>query len=195
MNTREVADYEASDKGTYKYLYYGKTLENGSLTLAKTGQPTKNLNLTLTSEGSYSGQKYDRAASEAIFYFANNKFLNLYRLINTERYLYAYPFHPVYTFSGTDANYVRTLNGLDINYDEPDLTGIRDLAISKKSADLAVRTGNGYIEVTSAKDQTVTVLSTSGSVFNRIALRAGESKAINLPAGVYVVNNVKIIVK
>ena len=195
MSTREVADYDAADKGTYQYLYYGETVDNGSLTLSKTGQPTKNLSLTMTSEGSYSGQVYDRAASEAIFYFANNKFLNLYRLINTERYLYAYPFHPVYTFSGSDASQVRTLNGLDVTYEPIDATGIRDLAISKKASGLAVRSGKGYIEVSSSKDQTVTVLSTGGSIFNRVALGAGESKTINLPAGVYVVNNVKIIVK
>ena len=152
--------------------------------------------ITLTPEGSYSGEIYDRAISNAIFYFADNKFLNLYKLMATKRYLYVYPFRAVYTFDGNLApNTVKALNGLDISFDMPGETdGIIDRTISQVP-DLAVRSGKGFIQMTSAKDQVVNVFSLNGTSYSRLMLNAGDSKTVTLPAGVYVVNNVKIIVK
>ena len=194
MQTREVADYETTDKGTYKYLFYGEEVGEGSVAIVAQDKSVVNVSgVTLKSEGSYSGQTYDRAASNKIFYFANNKFYNLYKLTAARRYLYAYPFHPVYSYTGNIA-YVNMLEGLNITYEPYDLTGIKDMAIAKK-ADLAVTSGKGYLQMSAVKDQTVRVLSTSGTVVSRVVLKAGDSKTIDLPAGVYVVNNVKIIVK
>ena len=135
----------------------------------------------------------------SIFYFANNIFYNLYKLTPTKRYLYAYPFHPVYAFEGTIPseipNSVKSLGGLDITFEDPsDLDYIRDTAKAFVH-DLMVRSGKGYIQFTSDKDQTVNILSLNGTSYSRVTMNAGDSKTISLPAGVYVVNNVKIIVK
>ncbi len=175
------------ENGAYKYdyLYTGETV-SGSL-------DTPGMNVTLTSEGSYSGQKYDRADSEKIFYFANNSFYNLYKLMKTKRYLYIYPFHPVYSFTG-NASSVNKLGGIDVTFEPLDLDGIRDMA-KVYAPDLAVKSGKGYIQFTSDKDQTVNILSLNGTSYSKVTMNAGDSKTINLPAGVYVVNNVKIIVK
>ena len=175
--------------GTYKYLFNG-TAVSGFASDVPGGS------LTLTPEGSYSGEIYDRAHSNAIFYFANNKFLNLYKLMATKRYLYMYPFRGVYTFDGTYApNSVKSMNGLNISFEDPlGLDGIRDMATAN-TPDLAVRSGKGFIQVTSAKAQMVNILSLNGTTYSRVMLNSGDSKTVTLPAGVYVVNNVKIIVK
>lgn len=173
--------------GTYQYLYTGTSA---------TGTVDGGSSVSLNPEGSYSGQIYDRAESEAIFFFGNNKFLNLYKLVATKQFLYMYPFRGVYTFDGSVAG-VNTINGLEISFDDPgNLDAIRDINLTKANVpDLAVRSGKGFIEITSTKDQTVNVLSLNGTSYSRVIMNAGDSKTVNLPAGVYVVNNVKIIVK
>lgn len=188
-----VATTNMDNSGDYKYLFKGEEVENSSVS-ANDNVPGGSI--TLTPEGSYSGEIYDRAISNAIFYFADNKFLNLYKLMATKRYLYVYPFRAVYTFNGNLApNTVKALNGLDISFDMPGETdGIIDRTISQVP-DLAVRSGKGFIQMTSAKDQVVNVFSLNGTSYSRLMLNAGDSKTVTLPAGVYVVNNVKIIVK
>jgi hypothetical protein len=180
--------------GTYKYLYMGDEV-SGSFTTANTSKGTLSGSITLTPEGSYSGQIYDRAHSEKIFYFAKNKLFNLYRLVNTKRYLYIYPFRAVYSFDGNVSSQVKSLNGFDISFDEPsDLDGIRDMS-KAYVPDLAVRSGKGFIQFTADSAQTVNILSLNGTSYSTVTMNAGDSKTISLPAGVYVVNNVKIIVK
>lgn len=179
--------------GVYKYLFAG-TPVNGTV---NAGDNVPGGSIKLTPEGSYSGQIYDRAHSNRIFYFANNKFLNLYKLMASKRYLYLYPFRSVYSFEGDYAvpNSVKSLNGLTISFEDPlGLDGIRDMA-KTYTPDLAVSSGKGFIQMTSAKEQVVNVFSLNGTSYSRVSMNAGDSKTVTLPAGVYVVNNVKIIVK
>ena len=63
------------------------------------------------------------------------------------------------------------------------------------SPDLAVRSGKGFIQMTSDKNQTVDIRTLNGTSYSMVNMNAGDSKTVNLPAGVYLVNNVKIIVK
>ena len=116
-------------------------------------------------------------------------------MIDTKRYLYIYPFRAVYSFDGTVSNLVKSFNGFDISFEDPgDLDYIRDTA-KAFVPDLMVRSGKGYIQITADNAQMVNVLSLNGTTYSRVMLNAGDSKTISLPAGVYVVNNVKIIVK
>ena len=137
-----VATTSMDNTGNYKYLFKGERV-GGSVN----NDNVPSGSVTLTPEGSYSGEIYDRAISNAIFYFADNKFLNLYKLMATKRYLYVYPFRAVYTFDGNLApNTVKALNGLDISFDMPGETdGIIDRTISQVP-DLAVRSGKGFIQ-------------------------------------------------
>lgn len=171
---------------SYQYLYNGESV-NGTL-------DTPSMTVGLHSEGSYSGQKYDRYDSENIFYFANNSFYNLHKLMKSKRYLYAYPFHPVYVFDGNATSPVNKLGGLDITFEPFDLDGIQEMS-KAYVPDLAVRSGKGYIQVTTSKGQTVDIRSLNGTSYSKLEMNAGDSKTVVLPAGVYVVNNVKIIVK
>ena len=149
---------------------------------------------TCTSQGSFAGIIYDRAVSENVFYFAANKFLNLHTLAKAQgQYLYMYPFRSAYTYpdGGTGSN---LLHFFDINF-EGTLGNTDAITEMPRYVDLAVKTGKGYISMNSAIDQTVTVRSLSGMTVGEVYLRAGDRKSIELPAGIYVVNNVKIIVK
>ena len=149
----------------------------------------------LTNKGSYSGMKFDRADSEKVFYFANDKYLDLRTLKKEKRYLYSYPFRAAYAYTSTPKdNGAKGLRGFFISYDEPQggTTGIED---ATTEADLMVRAGNGYITLTATRAQAVAIHAISGVSMNRIQMNAGETQVVNLPAGIYVVNNVKIVVK
>jgi len=183
----------------------GKDLENGNGKYYKGEENVQassdKENFVLTNKGSYSGMKFDRAKDEKVFYFASDKYLDLRTLYvdknNPEKwqYLYSYPFRAAYAYtSTTKSNNAKALKGFFISYEEPQgsTTGIEDVAAE---ADLMVRAGNGSITLTATRDQAVAIHAISGINVNRIQLNAGETQVVNLPAGIYVVNNVKIVVK
>ena len=152
-------------------------------------------NFVLTNKGSYSGMKFDRADDEKVFYFASDKYLDLRTLTAKKRYLYSYPFRAAYAYtSTTKTNSAKALKGFFISYEEPQggTTGIEDVAAE---ADLMVRAGNGSITLTATRAQAVAIHAINGVNMNRVQLNAGETQVVNLPAGIYVVNNVKIVVK
>ena len=185
--TQRTVTSSGYNEGVYKYLYIGTPVTGVAVDVPGSS-------VSLTPEGSYAGHIYDRAESNAVFYFADNKFLNLYTLKGTKQFLYMYPFRSVYTFEGSFPS-VNSLYGLEVSFDDPgNLDAIRDIT-KAYVPDLAVRSGKGFIEMTSAKDQTVNVFSLNGTSYSRVNMNAGDRKTVTLPAGVYVVNNVKIIVK
>ena len=70
-------------------------------------------------------------------------------------------------------------------------SGISSITTSGTS----VRGGNGEILISSDKAQTMSVYSLSGQMVNKANVKAGESIAVPVPAGLYIVNGKKIIVK
>ncbi len=146
--------------------------------------------VALTNEATYSGKTYSRDDDD-VFYFAKNMFLNIHTLVDYKPTLYVYPFRSVYTYEGTLAN---KLNWIEVSYDEDAADGIKRMSMPA-NADLMIRSGKGLLEMEALRGQTVTVRSLAGMTVNTVSLNAGDSKTINLPSGVYIVNNVKIIVK
>ncbi len=61
--------------------------------------------------------------------------------------------------------------------------------------DTGIKGGKGTITISSAIDNNVKIYNTSGMHFMDVNMQAGETKTVNIPAGIYVVNGVKIIVK
>lgn len=59
----------------------------------------------------------------------------------------------------------------------------------------SVRGGNGEILISSDKAQTMSIYSLSGQMVKQANVKAGENVAVPVPAGLYVVNGKKIIVK
>ena len=85
------------------------------------------------------------------------------------------------------------MHSFDICFGEnSETTGISDVTTA---ADLSVTAGYGTITFTATADKVVNVASINGAVANRVNVKAGETRTISVPAGIYVINNAKIIVK
>ena len=146
--------------------------------------------VSFTNYGSYSGKKIDK--NKKIFYFSGNMYLCSKNLRPGLNWLYVYPFRAFYEYTGgADA---KDLNGMSINYDdsESETTGIEYL---QTRPDLAVQAGNGTITFAATADRKVNVYTVTGTLVNNISIKAGNTETINVPAGMYMVNGVKIIVK
>lgn len=147
----------------------------------------------LKMKGTYSGQKVPKG--NEIFYFANNEF------VNSIDYKYDAPINvrPFRAYFATTkkeaAASTAKLASFQLIFEEgmgETPTGVKSL---DKNPDLMVAPGNGMITLTSTIDQNVRVNSTSGVLVNNAKMQAGETRTINVPAGIYVINGVKIMVK
>ena len=142
---------------------------------------------SVTMKGSYAGQQIEKTKN--IYYFANEEF------VNSKDYVYdkvnSAPFRAYFVPNSNGAK----LASFGLIFSEgigDDPTGISSV---DKNPDLMVIPGSGVITMTSTKEQNVRVHSTSGVMVNNTKLQAGETQTIQVPAGVYVINGVKIIVK
>ncbi len=142
-----------------------------------------------TNYGSYSGKKVNR--DEQIFYFSRNMYLNSKNLHPSLQYVYVYPFRSYYKYSGSAG--AKDLTALNVLYGENDIpTGIDEAA---EKPDMAVIVGSRTLTFATTTDRQILVLRTDGTMVNRLSMKAGETRTITLPAGVYIVNGKKIIVK
>jgi hypothetical protein len=89
------------------------------------------------------------------------------------------------------------MRGFDISYyDIIPFSGIAtDIAAQDTQADLIVKVGRGSVTMTASRAQDVNINTLNGMNMKRVDLNAGDTKTVNLPAGIYVINNVKVIVK
>ena len=145
---------------------------------------------TLTSKGTFAGKEI--AKNPPIFYFANNHFVCSSSLDDNHNTVKIAPFRAYYEAAVSGSNNINSMNiifgeGLG---DTP--TGINDVT---SRIDTGIRGGKGTITIMSAIDNNVKIYTTSGMDFMNVDMQAGETKTVNVPAGVYVVNGVKIIVK
>ena len=147
-----------------------------------------------SNQGSYSGVKL--TAADGYFYFAGGKYLNSKNISeNVSKYLLMYPFRSFMSYDeGVSAKVLR-MGGMEVVFGEnPNETnGIRDLGVA--NADLMVKAGNGTLTITSTVDQNVRVNGINGMLISDGNIPAGETRTMNVPSGIYVVNGVKIIVK
>ena len=173
---------------------------------------------TFTNKATFSGAKFDRAAKdnsgkevgEDVFYFAGNQYLDLHTLVmyqdgihdeaHLNQYLYIYPFRGVYTYTktlkpGTIGG--AKMNSFDISFDEIQkpsgiATGLDEVGTK---ADLMIRSEKGMLIISASRDQDVNIRSINGVAIKDVNINAGDTKTVGLPSGIYLVNNVKIIVK
>ena len=147
---------------------------------------------------SYSGAKFDRAVSENVFYFIKNKYVDLHTMWPaSERYLYSYPFRGVYTYT-TSASPAKMMKGFYISYDLDEMEDaglVTTLDEVKTKADMMIRSGKGFITITATEDNTFFIRNLSGMIIRNVKVIAGNTTTVNLPAGIYLVNNTKITVK
>ena len=142
-----------------------------------------------TNYGSYSGKKVNK--DDQIFYFSGDMYLNSKNLRPNLQHVYVYPFRSYYKYSGSAG--AKLMNAFNVLYGENELpTGIGEVT---EKPDMAVIAGNGSLTFATTTDRQVQVFSTNGTTVNRLSMKAGETRTITLPAGIYIVNGKKIIVK
>jgi len=160
----------------------------------------KTAHYSFTHEGTYTGVEIGEdgkggaaKASTTVFYFANNYFLDSKTLIN-EKSLKMLPFRSYYDYteSGAGAKMARFRIVFGENNDMGDTNGINEI---QRDADLAVIPGDGSITLMARADKDVTIHAVSGITVDKCSLRAGETRTVSVPAGVYVINGVKMVVK
>jgi hypothetical protein len=141
---------------------------------------------TFNHVGTYSGRELSKTTT--FFYFANGGFYSSSDLTKYDK-IKAYPFRSIYT-TGTNPTakigYIYFLEGF---YD--DATGIKD--VSKSLTGISV--GDGTITITADADNSYRIYSTTGQNIDAVSLKAGESRTVSVPAGIYLVNGVKVLVK
>ena len=178
-----------------------KPIFSGKLLMGETAKNSYDeTTFHFTNYASYSGGKFDRAVSEDVFYFSNNKYLDLHTLYpNTKRYLLSFPFRGIYTYSISDPTAgAKLMKGFYISYDLDEMesagftTRLEDLGTK---ADMMIRSGKGFITITATADQKFTIRNLSGMTLRNVSVNAGNTTTVNLPAGIYLVNNTKITVK
>lgn len=180
----------------------GKTepLFSGLFIMGETAKAKYNdENFDFTNYASYSGGKFDRAVSENVFYFANNRYLDLHTLYpGNQQYLMSYPFRGVYTYSTTATSSAKRMKGFYISYNLDEMedagftTGLEELGTK---ADMMIRSGKGFITITTTADQKFTIRTINGLTLRNVSVNASSTTTVNLPAGIYIVNNTKITVK
>ncbi len=152
-----------------------------------------NQTTTFTNYGTFSGTNYDRTDNN-VFYFANNMYHNLSDLLRKYNLL-VYPFRGIYRYPKGTTSRDFSLKNIEVSFDEPDddATGID--GNWKSEADLMIRTDKGSMTVTATKAQEISIYSANGTLAAKVNMQGGDTQTVNLPSGLYVVNNVKIGVK
>ena len=101
--------------------------------------------------------------------------------------------------SGISKTKLYLVDGRWCNFDEVDqfvyVAGTPSGISSITTSGTSVSGGNGEILISSDKTQTMSVYSLSGQMVKQANVKAGENIAVSVPAGLYIVNGKKIIVK
>ena len=172
----------------YKYFFTGESSQG---TVAEGGTYTGGT-YAMTNQGTYAGQAIDK--TKGVFYFARNRFVNSAELASSISTVKIYPFRSYYKVG--EGNAVNSFSTMNVIFGENENTledAIRDL--QEKQMDMSVRAGRGTLTITSATDNQVRINGVSGVSHYNLNLGAGETKTVSVPAGIYVVNGVKILVK
>lgn len=164
----------------------------GVFTSASTASGTADgKSVVFTAKGSYGGQKIAKSG-HYIFYYANDKFYNNQNLTGAGD-LFVSPFRSYYTYDGT--NLAKMMNMFDVSFFENESSETTEISDVNVETDLKAVGGYGSITLTASKDSNITIASLNGMSVERTTMKAGDVRTIQVPAGLYVVNGVKIMVK
>jgi len=153
---------------------------------------TETTNLEITQYGTYSGYKVP--AEKSIFYFQKSKFVSAGNLNSKWTEVYILPFRTWYDAQGMTSTTKFNLGVIfGENTNTEGATVINQVAAS--ASDLAVVPGVGTLTFVAKSAQTVSVYTAGGQHVARLTLGDGAQKTIAVPAGIYVVNGQKMLVK
>ncbi len=185
---------EDSFKAHTKGSLVRATTDDGVFKDEATTGTFEDANYSFTNTGTFTGKEIADAstASETVFYFGNNYFLDS-KTLTSGKSLKILPFRAFYdyTASGSAAKMTRFY----IVFGENENSGTTGINEVQKNADLAVIPGKGVITLMARADKDVTIHAVSGITVDKCNLRAGDTRTVAVPAGVYVINGVKMVVK
>ena len=147
----------------------------------------------VTNYGTYSGVSIPRATK--VFYFNRDKYVSSESLASQFTHVYVQPFRAYYTTTGQQAN--AKMAGFIISYDLfSDNGGITtSLTDISKPKVMTINTGNSSMVITASEDIQVKIMGANGVSVDSFNMNAGEQRQVNVPSGIYIVNNTKILVK
>ena len=156
--------------------------DNATGTLANTA-------CTFTPKASYAGTKLDKTGN--YFYFAKNWFLCSKNIVSGP-WLYVYPFRGYFMYEG-----ITSASRFGIVFDENNkqTDGIENTLTGDNSNGISVSTGDRAIIIAAPADTTIRITHVGGSVMTKLSLKAGEQQTVSVPAGIYIVNDRKVVVK
>ena len=146
---------------------------------------------TLVNYGSYCGVKVPK--TDGIFYFNKDKFIS--SLLLDERFedVFVLPFRSYYACqNGT--NNVRYLNiSLEPNTETSWIDNATETATT--SAGFMFSAETGKLTITATKDLRTNIRNINGQTIDTTSLKAGETRTVALPSGIYMVNGTKVVVR
>lgn len=187
-----------SDKVLFVVRQSGSTIEATPATLAQpliqgetaTGK-IKGEATTLVNYGSYCGVKVPKTAG--IFYFNKDKFISSLLLDGRFQDVYVLPFRSYYACQN-GANNVRYLNiSLEPNTETSWIDNATETATT--SAGFMFSAETGKLTITATKDLRTNIRNINGQTIDTTSLKAGETRTVALPSGIYMVNGTKVVVR
>lgn len=187
-----------SDKVLFVVRQSGSTIEATPATLTQpliqgetaTGK-IKGEATTLVNYGSYCGVKVPK--TDGIFYFNKDKFIS--SLLLDERFhdVYVLPFRSYYACQN-GANNVRYLNiSLEPNTETSWIDNATETATTTAGFMFSAETGK--LTITATKDLRTNIRNINGQTIDTTSLKAGETRTVALPSGIYMVNGTKVVVR
>lgn len=187
-----------SDKVLFVVRQSGSTIEATPATLAQpliqgetaTGK-IKGEATTLVNYGSYCGVKVPKTAG--IFYFNKDKFISSLLLDERFQDVCVLPFRSYYACQN-GANNVRYLNiSLEPNTETSWIDNATETATT--SAGFMFSAETGKLTITATKDLRTNIRNINGQTIDTTSLKAGETRTVALPSGIYMVNGTKVVVR
>lgn len=151
---------------------------------------------SLTNYGTYSGVSIPK--TQNIYYFNRNKYVFSPELTSSNN-VYVQPFRAYYatttTTSGNSSG--AKMIGFEIAYDLFSEDGGITTSLTETSQPkvMTINTGKGSMVITATKDIQVKIMGANGVSVDCFNMYAGEQRQVNVPSGIYIVNNTKILVK
>lgn len=187
-----------SDKVLFVVRQSGSTIEATPATLTQpliqgetaTGK-IKGEATTLVNYGSYCGVKVPKI--DGIFYFNKDKFISSLLLDERFQDVYVLPFRSYYACQN-GANNVRYLNiSLEPNNETSWIDNATENTTTSAGFMFSVETGK--LSITATKDLRTNIRNINGQTIDTTSLKAGETRTVALPSGIYMVNGTKVVVR
>jgi len=139
--------------------------------------------IKFTAQASYSGVKQEKC-----FYYGNEKFYCSENLRGDDKTAKCYPFRGFITYEGTSA----AKYFIPRFVDDESTTGIGEVQDAKG---YSVYGGQGEIAIAAFSDVNVNIYTIGGAAVAKVQLSSGQTKAVPVAAGVYIVGGKKVVVR